>query len=101
MRVVVFFDLPNVTDAEKREYRHFRKFLLKNGFIMLQQSVYSKLALNSSVVNAIYANLKKNKPKYGLVQLLSLTENQYQQMEFLVGENTSNIVDSTERLILL
>ena len=69
MRVLVFFDLPVLTAAERREYVHFRKFLLKNGFIMVQESVYAKLALNATAVNAIVSNVKKNKPPAGLVQL--------------------------------
>ena len=46
MRVLVFFDLPVITGENKRAYRKFRKYLLKNGFLMLQESVYCKLALN-------------------------------------------------------
>ena len=34
MRVLVFFDLPVVTGENKREYRRFRKYLLKNGFLL-------------------------------------------------------------------
>ena len=48
MRVIVFFDLPVETSADRREYAHFRKHLVKNGFLMIQESVYSKLALNMS-----------------------------------------------------
>lgn len=39
MRILVFFDLPVVTDEERRIYRTFRKYLIKNGFLMLQESV--------------------------------------------------------------
>ena len=46
MRVIVFFDLPSVTVAERKEYLRFRKFLLSDGYIMMQESVYCKLALN-------------------------------------------------------
>ena len=42
MRVIVFFDLPTLTLEDKKEYRNFRKFLLKRGFAMMQESVYSK-----------------------------------------------------------
>ena len=35
MRVFVFFDLPTLTSENKREYVRFRKFLIKNGFLML------------------------------------------------------------------
>ena len=40
MRVIVFFDLPTQTLEDKREYRKFRKFLIKKGVLMIQESVY-------------------------------------------------------------
>ena len=46
MRVIVFFDLPITTIQGIRAYTKFRRFLLKDGFIMMQESVYSKLAQN-------------------------------------------------------
>ncbi|MCR6546739.1 CRISPR-associated endonuclease Cas2 [Dehalobacterium formicoaceticum] len=99
MRVLVFFDLPTITSDERKEYTRFRKFLLKIGFIMMQESVYSKLALNTTVADAIVSNVRKNKPSAGLVQLLTLTEKQFSKMEFIVGEKNSHVIDSDERLI--
>lgn len=101
MRVLVFFDLPTLTAINRREYRRFRRFLIKNGFIMLQESVYSKLALNQKVASAVITHVRMNKPNEGLVQLLSLTEKQYSNIEFVVGESNSSIIDSDERLIIL
>ena len=48
MRVIVFFDLPTESLDDRREYRKFRKFLVKKGFLMMQESVYSKIALNQT-----------------------------------------------------
>ena len=59
MRIVVFFDLPTITDKDRREYRHFRKFLIKNGFFMMQESVYTRMVLNQSVERSIIDLLKK------------------------------------------
>lgn len=101
MRVMVFFDLPVVTGEDRKRYRQFRKFLLKNGFIMMQESVYSKLALNPTVSNAICENVRKNKPEKGLVEMLTITEKQFQKMELLVGEKEGTYIDSDERLIIL
>lgn len=101
MRVIVFFDLPVKTAKDKREYSHFRKFLIKNGFIMVQESVYSKLALNQTNANGICENVKKNKPSAGLVQMLTVTEKQYSKMEYVVGNFESNIVSNDERLLIL
>ena len=101
MRVLVFFDLPVTTSENRRTYTHFRKFLLKNGFLMLQESVYCKLALNSTAVNAIVENIHKNKPEEGLIQLLTVTEKQYAKMDIIIGEIKSEVLDSDERLVIL
>ena len=101
MRVIVFFDLPVQTSAQRREYTQFRKQLVKDGFIMMQESVYCKLALNMSVAGAIMANVRQNKPPEGLVQMLVVTEKQFARMEFVVGESRTEIVDSDERTIFL
>ena len=101
MRVIVLFDLPVTTSEDMRQYTKFRKYLLKSGFIMMQESVYSKLALNATVAEAIVGNLRKNKPETGLVQALTMTEKQFQKIEFIVGDSKSNVLDSDERLIVL
>lgn len=101
MRVIVFFDLPVITGTQRQAYTRFRKFLLKNGFMMIQESVYCKLALNTTVVHGIVDNVYKNSPAEGLVQLLTVTEKQYAKMEYIIGENRSEILDSDERLVIL
>ena len=101
MRVLVFFDLPVVTSGQRREYVKFRKLLLKCGFLMLQESVYCKLALNGTAVQGIVDNIHKNSPPEGLVQLLTVTEKQYAKMDFIVGENKSEVLDNDERLVIL
>jgi hypothetical protein len=101
MRVIVFFDLPVLTESNRREYRTFRKFLIKTGFMMVQESVYCKLAQNSSVADIVVDNIKKNKPPEGLVQVLRVTEKQYNKMDFIVGEKTGDVLTTTERLVIL
>ena len=101
MRVIAFFDLPVDTSAHRREYSRFRKYLIKNGFVMMQQSVYVKLAINQNAAKFICDAVRKNKPSAGIVQLLTITEKQFQKMEFLCGEFTEDVVMSDERLIVL
>lgn len=101
MRVIVFFDLPVETLENKKSYRQFRNFLIKKGFMMLQESVYCKIALNQTVANAIVGAVKSNKPNEGLVQMLVITEKQYSRMEYVVGEKQSSIIDSDDRLVIL
>lgn len=101
MRVFVFFDLPVLTDKNRKEYRQFRKFLIKSGFLMLQESVYCKLAVNSTAADAIVNHVRKNKPSDGLVQTLKITEKQYIKMEYIVGDSKSVVLDTDERLVIL
>lgn len=68
---------------------------------MLQESVYCKLALNGTAVNAIVDNVHKNKPEEGLVQLLTVTEKQYSKMNIIIGEMKSEVLNSDERLVVL
>lgn len=101
MRMLVMFDLPSTSSDELREYRKFRKFLIKNGFIMVQESIYSKLALNATAVKILAESIRKHRPPDGLVQLLVVTEKQYNGIEYIVGEGKSEILESDERLIIL
>lgn len=101
MRMIVFFDLPTETAEDKRNYRHFRTALIKTGFIMLQESVYSKLITTPSVENSIKNTINKVKPPKGLVQLLTVTEKQFSKMEFIVGENYNETIDTDERIVIL
>lgn len=74
MRVLVFFDLPTETREDRRNYTRFRKFLIKSGYMMIQESVYSKLSLNSGQTEQIIEEVKKEQPPKGSVQILSITE---------------------------
>ena len=95
----MFFDLLTETLENKRDYRHFRRYLIKNGYIMLQQSVYAKLALNKTVANAALAGLRSNKPNAGDIQVLTITEKQFQKIEYILGERTTDIINTDERFI--
>ena len=101
MRMLVFFDLPTETAADRREYRRFRKLLVGNGFLMLQESVYCKLLLNSTAQTAMAELLRRNRPPEGIVQMLTVTEKQFSKMEFIAGSFSSDVLDTDERLVEL
>ena len=101
MRVVVFFDLPTETAEERRDYRRFRAALLKNGFFMMQESVYSKIILNNTAAIVIKETVRKLKTGKGLIQMLTVTERQFENMEFVLGKKQSTVVDTAERLVVL
>lgn len=101
MRTIIFFDLPNVYSKDKRNYLMFRKFLINEGFIMMQESVYSKLVLNSQQSNALVERIRKKAPKKGVIQVMNVTEKQFAQIEFITGNINDKIINSEERLVIL
>jgi CRISPR-associated endoribonuclease cas2 len=101
MRTIVFFDLPNIYAKDRRNYQLFRKFLLNEGFIMLQESVYSKLVLNSEQGKLLLERIRKKSPKKGIIQVLTITEKQYAQIEYIIGESNTKIINSEEKLVVL
>ena len=101
MRIIVFFDLPTETGEDRRNYRKFRKALVKNGFIMLQESVYCRMISSPSVEMSVNKMIKDNKPPKGLVQFLSVTEKQFAKMEYVVGEHSSEVIDNSDKVVIL
>ena len=101
MRVVVMFDLPTETSMDRRHYRWFRKFLINEGFIMMQESIYTKICINAHAVDKVEQLIQKNKPPRGIVQLMIVTEKQFANMRFVVGEDTSDAIQTDERMVVL
>lgn len=98
---MVFFDLPTESLDDKRNYRKFRKFLIASGFLMMQESVYCKLALNQTVANTVAAQVRKNVPPEGKIQMMIVTERQFARMEYLVGERQDSVIENDETLVIL
>lgn len=101
MRAIVFFDLPNIYYNDKRNYVRFRRFLVNNGFIMLQESVYSKLILNSEQAKLLTNKVRKNSPKKGIIQMLIITENQYANIEYIIGSSNTKVLNNEDKLVIL
>lgn len=89
MRIIVLFDLPVSTSKLRKEYTKFRKFLIQDGFFMLQFSVYTKIARNHDDAAKHVARVEKNLPQVGSVRAIVITEKQYTSMYTLVGEKTA------------
>ena len=85
MRLIVFFDLPMVTKAEKRAYVQFRRFLLNDGYDMVQWSVYGRILNGTDAEVKHLARLADNLPPAGSVRCMTVTEKQYAGIRLLVG----------------
>ncbi len=89
MRILVFFDLPVVKENERKVYNQFRRFLLNDGYDMIQYSVYSRLCNGTDMTNKHLKRLNKILPEKGSIRCLTITEKQYENMKFLVGKPTT------------
>jgi CRISPR-associated protein Cas2 len=85
MRMLVLFDLPVVTRAERRAYTQFRRFLLNDGFDMIQFSVYGRILNGRDAEEKHMQRVVANLPPEGSVRVLTVTEKQYASMKLLVG----------------
>ncbi len=99
MRMILFFDLPVGTSSQRRRYRKFVNGLKHEGFLMLQESVYCKLAITLASAKFVEARIKRIMPDDGKVFLIKITEKQFGDMTILLGENKSEIINTDERYI--
>ena len=86
MRMIVFFDLPTTSKAKKRAYVVFRRFLLNDGYDMLQWSVYGRIVNGHDDAEKHLKRLTRHLPKEGSIRCLQVTEKQFTRMKVLVGK---------------
>lgn len=85
MWVMVLFDLPTTTRAERHSYTLFRNFLLDNAFEMAQYSVYVRHTNGKDAVQSLIAKIEKAVPPEGKVDILQFTDKQYENIVCLRG----------------
>jgi CRISPR-associated protein Cas2 len=89
MRIIVLYDLPTLTKENRQSFRYFHKYLLNNGYYMLQFSVYVKLCHTFDYARESAQKLEKNSPKLGNVRYLLITEKQFRSMKMIVGKESA------------
>jgi CRISPR-associated protein Cas2 len=100
MWIFVMFDLPTATKKERKKYTEFRRFLLKDGFVMMQYSVYSRICKGEDSVQTHKKRVREHLPSKGQVRMLSITDLQYSKMETLVGEKKEEEKLEKKQLLL-
>lgn len=96
MRVMIIFDLPVVTKKERKLATSFRKFLLDDGFEMLQYSVYTRLCPDRDNAYTHLDRIKKVAPNNGSIRMLMLTEHQFTGMHVVAGEKNAQETKNTQ-----
>lgn len=80
------FDLPTDTKEARRSYTQFRKKLLKDGFAMMQYSVYVRHCASLENVTVHTQRVQAALPDDGEVRIVTITEAQYQRMSIFWGK---------------
>jgi len=94
------FDLPVDTAQGRRDYTNFRKALLRQGFMMLQFSVYGRFCPNDERGDTLKRRIRQSLPPRGQVRLLSVTDHQFGKMEIFEGKTKGQAEKPPEQLLL-
>jgi CRISPR-associated protein Cas2 len=86
MWIVVLFDLPVDTREARRAYAEFRKCLLKDGFTMLQYSVYARHSTSEENAQVHIKRVESWVPDDGEVRILTITDKQFERMRIFWGK---------------
>jgi CRISPR-associated protein Cas2 len=101
MWLMVFFDLPVKEKPQRRRATRFRQFLKKDGYIMLQLSVYARVCRGQDAVDKHVKRVRASLPKEGSVRTLQVTDKQYGRMELLLGNAPKTEQIGASQMVLL
>ncbi len=101
MRILVMFDLPVKTKRNKFDYTLFRRFLINDGYDMIQFSVYSRLCQNLDQAQTHMKRLKMWAPRKGAVRVLLITNKQFADAKILTGQKKYQEKIINEKQLLL
>ena len=85
MWVMVLFDLPTETKAERRAASGFRKNLLDAGYEMFQFSIYKRFCQSKENADTHVKRVKNILPEKGKIGIFAITDKQFGNMEIFYG----------------
>jgi CRISPR-associated protein Cas2 len=101
MWLFVFFDLPTGNKEQRGRASSFRKYLLDNGFLMHQFSVYVKRCDSKEKVVSVVHNVKKKIPASGKVNIMWITDKQFcDSVEIWEGKQAFKPPQKQQNLLL-
>ncbi len=101
MWLIVMFDLPTMSETEKTHYREFRKFLLNDGFIMLQYSIYARHCPNAENADVHVKRIEYALPPEGEVRVMRCTDKQFEHIRIFYGPLPRKPEQPPEQITLL
>ncbi|MCO5248642.1 MAG: CRISPR-associated endonuclease Cas2 [Chitinophagales bacterium] len=98
--VLVFYDLPTDTKAQRKRAGRFRKDLLEDGFTMFQFSIYLRHCFSRENADVHIKRVKLSLPKEGFVGILCITDKQFGNMELFKGKKEDQLPNTPQQLEL-
>jgi len=100
MWLIAMFDLPVETADNRRDYTRFRKALLKDGFMMLQFSVYARFIPSEEAAESHRRTIRTVIPPLGQARLIAVTDHQFGKMEVFFGKKPREPEDIPQQILL-
>lgn len=100
MWLFVLFDLPVGTKKERKVASTFRKDLMKDGFAMVQFSVYSRHCASWQSAQVHIKRVKNLVPAHGLVSIIQITDKQYADIINFWGKQRTPLAPAPQQLEL-
>ena len=101
MWVMAIFDLPVLTKAERKRATAFRKYLLDEGFTMMQFSCYLRFTAGKEQAEALTRRIGAHVPEPGKVDVIWFTDRQYADIKSFRGSRDSGRPRRPQQLLLL
>lgn len=100
MWIIVLYDLSVATKKNRRDANLFHKHLLDQGFEMAQFSVYMRLCSGKEQAMTYARHIGLNAPKNGRINILTITDKQYENMICFRGGSREGQRKNPEQLVL-
>lgn len=98
MWIIVFFDLPTDTPKARKQYTHFRKGLIEDGFSMMQYSVYYRHCASKENTAVHLERVRHMVPPDGEVRVMQFTDKQFSRMEVYFGKRRTRTEEAPAQL---
>lgn len=85
--ILVMFDLPVLTERERKAATRFRNDLLDDGYLMVQFSVYARPCVSCEHLEKHLAKVGKVVPEAGNVRIMFMTDEQWKKSVTVIGKN--------------
>ncbi len=100
MWLFVYFDLPTQTKKDRKAYAQFRKEIMRDGFAMIQYSIYARHCASKENAEVHKKRVKRMLPQKGEVIIFEITDAQFGRMEFYTGRSPTDRPDTPQQLEL-